>query len=239
MIILNQFPQSWNLPNPSPFCLKVETFLRMANIPYKSQYILDPKQSPSKQLPFITDDGKALADSSRIIRYLQEHYHDIDKQLSAADKNAATAIQRICEDHLYWVGLYDRWVSDQGWAVTSQEFFSGIPTLLRKWIANKVRKHQIKRIYRVGLSRLNADEIVIEGKKDLDVILSYMGDSTYIFGETATSTDAIVFAFMANLIYCPIATPLKAYALEQANLVDYCENVFSVYFPEFNFQRLT
>jgi hypothetical protein len=35
MIKLYQFNAAWGLPNPSPFCMKVETYLRMVSLPYE------------------------------------------------------------------------------------------------------------------------------------------------------------------------------------------------------------
>lgn len=35
MIELHQFRPFWGLPNASPFCMKVETYLRFRGIPYK------------------------------------------------------------------------------------------------------------------------------------------------------------------------------------------------------------
>jgi len=33
MIKLYQFPTAWGLPNPSPFCMKLEVYMRLAEIP--------------------------------------------------------------------------------------------------------------------------------------------------------------------------------------------------------------
>lgn len=35
MIKLYQFEPAFGLPNASPFCMKVETYLRMAGLPYE------------------------------------------------------------------------------------------------------------------------------------------------------------------------------------------------------------
>ena len=38
-VILHQFNRGAVTPSPSPFVLKLETYLRMANIPYEVNYI--------------------------------------------------------------------------------------------------------------------------------------------------------------------------------------------------------
>ena len=35
MIKLYQFAPAWDVPNLSPFCVKVETYLKMAGLPYE------------------------------------------------------------------------------------------------------------------------------------------------------------------------------------------------------------
>ena len=36
MIVLHQFEAAFGVPNPSPFCMKLECFLRMSGLPYRS-----------------------------------------------------------------------------------------------------------------------------------------------------------------------------------------------------------
>jgi len=57
MIKLYQFHPAWGLPNPSPFCMKVETYLRMAGLPYEgvngavpflANILVPPLKSPLK-----------------------------------------------------------------------------------------------------------------------------------------------------------------------------------------------
>ena len=71
VIVLHQFPRTSTCASPSPYPIKVETFLRMNKI----DYISDFKNfiGPKGKCPWITDtDGQAIADSEFIIEHLTE-----------------------------------------------------------------------------------------------------------------------------------------------------------------------
>ena len=50
MVLLHQFPRIWGLPNASPFCLKLETWLRMAGIEYQIVEVTDLRKGPERQI---------------------------------------------------------------------------------------------------------------------------------------------------------------------------------------------
>ncbi len=70
--VLHQFPAMLGLPNASPFCMKLETFLRLAGLDYTIAEEDDPRVSPTKRLPFIEADGRVIPDSEACIRYLSD-----------------------------------------------------------------------------------------------------------------------------------------------------------------------
>ena len=74
MINLFQFHPCWNVPSASPFCIKLETYLKMANLKYQNQYLDDPRKAPKGKLPYITDNDITIADSGLIIDYLNENW---------------------------------------------------------------------------------------------------------------------------------------------------------------------
>ena len=53
MIKLYSFPPLDGLPSASPFCVKVEAYLRMAGIPYEIRKMIDPRCLPSSPLGHI------------------------------------------------------------------------------------------------------------------------------------------------------------------------------------------
>ena len=72
MIKLYKFGPIGDICDPSPFCVKVEAYLRMTNQPYETvsgaQYL---RKAPKRKLPYIEDNGKIIADSSFILNYLK------------------------------------------------------------------------------------------------------------------------------------------------------------------------
>ena len=60
-IKLFQFPRMFGIPNVSPFCCKLETWLRIAKVPYEVVDTPDPRKGPKGKLPFIEDGGVRIA----------------------------------------------------------------------------------------------------------------------------------------------------------------------------------
>ena len=71
MIKVFTFRPAWGLPSPSPFGLKLEAYLRMADIPYECEYVQRMTDSPKRTVPWIQDGDRVLADSGFIIEYLK------------------------------------------------------------------------------------------------------------------------------------------------------------------------
>ena len=67
MIKLYQFEPAFGLPNASAFCMKVETYLRMARLPYEIARNADIRKAPKGKMPYIEDKGQVIADSGFIV----------------------------------------------------------------------------------------------------------------------------------------------------------------------------
>ena len=94
MIKLYQFKPAWGLPNPSPFCMKVETYLRMAGLPYEAINGALPFKAPKKKLPYIEDGTQLIADSGFILEYLKATHGDPLRNLKN-EKNSSTRLASI------------------------------------------------------------------------------------------------------------------------------------------------
>ena len=92
-IKLYQFPRMFSIPNLSPFCCKLETWLRIAGVAYEVVDTPDPRKGPKGKLPFIEDDGVRIADSSLVIEHLMKSRAvDPDAHLSPSQRATASAV---------------------------------------------------------------------------------------------------------------------------------------------------
>jgi glutathione S-transferase len=232
MITLYQFRPVWGLPNASPFCMKLETYLRMAALPYQTARNADVRKAPKKKLPYIEDGGKVIADSGLIIDYLKATYGDpLDQTLTPYEQAQALALQRLFEEHLYWAMLHDRWIDPQHWPVTRRAFFGFLPVAVRPVIATLVRSKTRKKLLGHGMGLHSAAEIDQLGKADLSAVSAFLGDKAYFLGEKPTSLDATAYAFLANALHSPFNSPLTIHARSLVNVTSYCERMRQRYFP--------
>lgn len=226
MIRLHQFAPVWNLPNASPFCMKVETYLRMTRLPYESVITPNPGRGPKGKLPFIEDQGRVIGDSRLIIDYLKQRYGDpLDSALSAAEHAQALALARLIEEHAYWTLVYSRWIDPANWPQTRAAFFGMLPAPARAAVGGLVRRKQRKSLHGHGLGRLSPGEIDQLARADVDAIADFLGDKPYAQGDTPTSLDATVYAYLANLLWTPTGSAAKRRAQERPQLDAYCQRM--------------
>lgn len=233
MIILHQFARTWGIPNLSFFCVKIETYLRMAGIPH--QIASDaPWNAPRGKLPFIEDQGRKIADSRLIMRHLRATYGDpLDARLSPAERGLATAFQRLVEEHLYWATMVSRWnYTEANWQANKQAIFGGLPPDACEQMAADYRVRIDAQIRGHGMGLLTPEEVFALAGEDIDALADFLADKPYFLGDQPTSLDATTYGALVNTLECPIESPLKAHALTKANLVGYCQRMRAEFFPE-------
>ena len=231
MIKLHQFAPAFGLPNASPFCMKAETWLRMAGLPFELVNDGDVLKAPKGKLPWIDDDGVAVADTSFIIDHLKARYGDkLDAGLSAFERAQALAFQRLIEENLYWAVVHTRWIDDDGWALTRPAFFGALPVPLR-WILPPLARRGLRAELRgQGMGRHSAAEIHAIGCRDLTAIADFLGDKPFMLGPAPTTLDATAHAFLANLLWAPVDSPIARHARSRPTLEAYCQRMKARYF---------
>lgn len=234
MIKLYQFSRLWGLPNISPFCMKIETFLRMSNIEYKIRSINNPYKAPKGKLPFIKDGEKTVPDSELIINYLSEQYEiDLDSHLSDEQKIWSSLLTRLYSEHLYWIMLYFRWQYEPNWSKVKKDLFGHLP-----WYSNLVLPYMVQRkikktLYNQGIGRYSLDEVMVFAKEAIIDISYILKKHQYSVSDKPSAVDASSFAFLANLVYSPLDDPLTKCAIQNETLKIYCERMFTTYFKDY------
>jgi glutathione S-transferase len=231
-IKLFQFPRMFSVPNLSPFCCKLETWLRIAGLPYEIVDTRDPRRGPRGKLPFIEDGGQRIADTTLIVEHLTKTRGvDPDARLEPAQRAIAVLVQRTIEEHYAFVLAYTHLFRDEGLRHTRSRF-DALPGLVRPFVARAVRGQIREILWRQGLLRHSHEDIVEHAIRDWRAVLAMMSDGPFFFGDEPTGVDAIVFGALASTVLTPIETPIRDFLRSQASCLAYAERMRSRFFPE-------
>jgi glutathione S-transferase len=233
LIKLFQFPRMFGIPNLSPFCCKLETWLRITRVPYEVVDTPDPRKGPKGKLPFIEDAGMRIADSSRIIEHLvKTRGVDPDVCLNTSQRATALLVQRTLEEHYAFVLAYTHLVRDEGLRHTRARFDS-VPAIVRPLVARAVLGQIKKLLWQQGILRHSDQEILESGLRDWRAVLTGMCDGPFFFGDEPTGVDAIVFGALATSVLTPINSPIRDFLRSQPAVVAYADRMLARFFPEF------
>lgn len=232
MITLYQYYPFWDLPSGSPFCVKMELYLKMLGAEYQVQCLHDPRSAPKKKLPYIDDNGFKVADSGLIIDYLKEKNGlDLDEHLSIEQRAISLAFKRLIEEHLYWAIVYSRWIDEKNWKITKPTYFSAMPPVVKQVVPSILRSGIKKALKAHGLGRHSEAELYRLGLDSLKAVNNFLGNKAYFFNDKPSSLDAVAYAFLTAIIDTPLESPLREYLSSQPLLQKYVANLKKSYFP--------
>jgi glutathione S-transferase len=230
MLTLYQGPRAWGQPNLSPFCTKLETYLRMAEIEHEVK-LADIRKAPKGKLPFVELDGQIVGDSTHIVDLLRERFGDrLDARLDARQKAEGRLLQRTLEEATYFVEVYHRWLTEN-FAETRDALLGGmgLPRPAVLVIGAMVQRKQRRTLYGQGISRHHPREIYDTGKRDFQALSALLGDRPYLFGSEPSSYDAVVYAFTLGAFRTPFAGD---YGPCPENLARFCERIDQRWFKD-------
>jgi glutathione S-transferase len=226
MITLYHFSDVWGV-DPSPFCLKVETYFRLAKIPFeKSVSFTAFLKAPRKKLPYIVDDNKTIADSELIIDYVNNKYHvSLDDWLSPEQRAVSHTLRRMIEEGTYWVAVFERWMDPKVWVTYKPVVLGAIPAPMRNAAGVVLRRDYKRRLYGQGVSRYSPAEIKRIGERDVGAVATLLAEKSYLFGDKPSSVDAVVFGLLGNVYYAPLETEMKRTISSYPNLTAYLDRL--------------
>ncbi|WP_309890342.1 glutathione S-transferase family protein [Archangium sp.] len=246
MIRLIQMPRVrgvWGLPNVSPACMKLETWLRMAEIPYELP-ALDLVNAPKGKVPYIVElDGSRMGDSTFIIEHLKSKVgKDPDAHLTDEQRAISLAFRRMMKENFYWVIVQSRYKDEPNWKIYKElvlTLLDGVPMEQRPMVCDMYKQRIEGQMYGHGIGRHSAKEVYELGIADLKSVSDMLGNKPYLLGDRPSTVDATVYAYVANLLQTPVDCAAKDYGLSLKNVVDYLERMELRYFPELRPLRLS
>lgn len=224
-------PGAWGLVSVSPFCLKLDAFLRMTGIEHEAVTATTPFGGPKRKAPWIEHEGRKIGDSTFVILYLKQRFGvNPNSRLTREQQGMALAIQRMIEENLYWVMVNDRWITPENWSLLKSTVLGGIPRLPREILAPIARRGVIKQLLGHGMGKHSAQEIAAIGARDIDALAALLGGKPWFFGDEPTETDAVAYGQLANIYCVGFSSPMKAVIAGHANLVNFIERFAARYY---------
>lgn len=234
MLKVFTFPPVWDLPTPSAYGLKIETWLRMSGIAYEAVHVQQPMSSPKGTVPWIEHDDVLLADSAFIVEYLQETFGDaLNDGLEPAELASGHAVARMLEETLGRIIAYTRWLVDANWPMMRETAFGNMREPAKSEVGEKSRARIREIMESHGIGRHSADEVQHLGLRDLRAVEVLLADKDYLLGDRPRGVDATVFSVLAEFIVPPLECEISDYARSSETLSSYCDRILGRYFPEY------
>ncbi|RDD46512.1 Failed axon connections-like protein [Trichoplax sp. H2] len=232
VILLHSFPRAPYAPNASPYVLKLETYLRMAKIPYEvDDSIVFGKKG---KIPWVTLNDEDVADSYFIIEHVNKHFKvDLDTKLTAEQRATARVLEKTMEENTIWATLVQNRLFDhfdESMALQKVSFM--LKLFFKYYFIPNIQKYR----WGHGIGRHSFEEIRQIGAKDLRAMSVLLGDKPFFMGEEPTRVDATMFGFLTLLIFgmAPEASSYKLLHNELKNLVDFVHRMKEKFWPDWD-----
>ena len=201
VVVLHQFDRSPSCPNPSPYPIKFETYLRIAGIKYVNDF--SKPTSPKGKSPWMTFNGKDMADSQLCLEHLAATMpdKDISAHLSELECAQAKGMRSIIEDHLYFCLVLIRCRYTSLKYIRTNVIVLPIP----KFIQPLTLKHMVGKIIKQaeaqGIGRHSEEEVLKMAVEDLRALSVFLGDKPFMMGDKPSLIDCVLFGFVVVFLY--------------------------------------
>ncbi len=217
----------WGLVSPSPFCAKVELYLRMLDLPFELRPTLSAAAGPKKKLPWIEDGGVVVADSGAIVEHLRRRRGDPlgEDALDPAERGRRHLVRRTVEESLYFVLVAERWLDPEVLRAYRRDLLGSLPAPARPLVGAMAARLLRRQLWEQGTGRHSLPELRARGAEDLAALASALGDRPFFAGDAPAAIDATVWGSLANLWYVPVEPPLRRSLAGHPTLIAYLERL--------------
>lgn len=183
-------------------------------------------------MPYIETMGKKFADSNLIIKMLEQQSQvNIDSHLDLEQKAISTAFIRLCEDSLYWVGVYSRW-ADKNNSTWKKDFIesTNLPKAMASIIYPVAKRNILRQLKAAGVVNLTNDEIYSKAEENLKAIADFIGSKEYCFNNQISLLDLVIFSFIIMICDGSCGKRLQNFlaGLELTNFINNMQQIFNI-----------
>ena len=237
IITLYTTPPLWGLPSISPPCMKLETWLRIAKLPYKRVTEINLAEAPKGKVPYIDYQGKRIGDSTLIIEMFKEKEGiDLDRGLTASERAISLAFRRMLKENVYWGVIEIRYNVEENWRVYREVIASMLlpRTPPKEWEPQieQFGENIRNQMYGHGMGRHSSKEIFQIISADFQALSDFLADKPFFMGDQPTTLDATAYAYIGNVIKPPLPSPIFDYVIQLENLCQHYERVRNQFFSD-------
>jgi glutathione S-transferase len=205
LITLYGMPSAGGLKQLSPFVVKVEMALLYLGLEYEVEH-LDPlkirSMSPTGKVPWIRMGKSTLSESDSIIAFLNSKQDaDLLDDLTNDQRVLGLALKRLTEDHLYWLMVWARWISDASRLALVESFLDKYPKPIIKLAYPFAKRHVSALCKTQGIGLMSDDEREREAMIDFNALSAQLKKMPFLLGSDMTVYDFSVAAVLSGILF--------------------------------------
>jgi glutathione S-transferase len=209
LITLYGMPSAGGLKQLSPFVVKVEMALLYLGLEYEVEH-LDPlkirSMSPTGKVPWIRMGKSTLSESDSIIAFLNSKQDaDLLDDLTNDQRVLGLALKRLTEDHLYWLMVWARWISDASRLALVESFLESFldkyPKPIIKLASPFAKRHVSALCKTQGIGLMSDDEREREAMIDFNALSAQLKKMPFLLGSDMTVYDFSVAAVLSGILF--------------------------------------
>lgn len=197
MIVLYEF-------EISPFCDKIRRVLNVKGVPFRTREVKLAEAgrlkhiSPTGKFPAIDHDGRIVADSTEIARYLDSRFPE--PALIPADPAHAARVHVLedwADEALYFIEMTMRLAWDNNarrWAPEVAKYDSGLTRALAPVLVPRFARAQARA---QGAGRKSREQILKEVERHATALEAMLEGGAFLTGPALTLADIAVYAQFA------------------------------------------
>jgi glutathione S-transferase len=189
----------------SPFCLKARVCLQLKGVPFRRVTVTLGRArelrrlNPLGKVPVLVHGTDVVTDSSRIARYLEEHYPEPGIiPTDPAARAYATLLEEWADEALYFIVGAFKWLNpanrSAALANTVTEVAGGV---LRPVVGFRLARNLRRRYAAWGYTARALGTFEVRMRENLGVLATLLDGKAYLLGRAFTLADVAVFAQLA------------------------------------------